>query len=108
MECDRARQQMMEALDGGLDLASYAPAIPAVAHLASGLTTLICTGDILLVRLGDSLNTVASSLWLTAGALMLPTMPLAFCGLFLALVANLLWLGLIRRLHPAKSNLSRR
>jgi anti-sigma factor RsiW len=176
MECDRALEWMMRALDGELDPAGRtrleehlagcvdcraewdrlqalervlreAPLVPAPAGFAGrtmaridrrrqvwrvalggfvlGLGTLVATvlalgpsvlsagaligefaplfeaGRLLALRMGETLLSFAGSLWVTAGALIVPLMPLALCGLFLALVANLTWLGLVRRLHSA-------
>lgn len=71
---------------------------PAIAFL-SRLTNVVEASLLLLLRLGGGLVALLESLLLTADALFVPLAFLAACGLSMALLANLTWLALVRRLR---------
>ena len=77
------------------------PSLALLPSLPSELAALFEAGKVLLPCLGEAALTFLNSLWVTASALIVPAVPLALCGLILALTANLVWLGLIRRLQRA-------
>jgi anti-sigma factor RsiW len=111
------RRRLGRAFLGGLALAAgtavvvsltLAPALWTLPGLTNELLALSCAGDVLIGRLADAAGTMLNSLRLSAEALALPVVSLLLCGLILALVANLMWLSLIRRLRPAAAVLVRR
>lgn len=85
----------------------FSPALSLLGY-AGGLPTLARMAALSLTRLADAAGTLVNSLYLTLGALVIPAAPLALCSLSLTLVAGLLWLHLVRRLHPAQVMLVRR
>ena len=80
---------------------SVAPTLRDLPVMAGSLLTLSRAGAVLAVSLLDVARSVLDSLWLSLGALVLPTASLALCGLCMAMLAGLLWLTLVRRLRPA-------
>lgn len=111
------RQRLKRVFLGGMALSAgaaiiaflmLAPAVWTLSGLTDGLLALSDVGRAMIGRLADATATVLSSLWLTAGALAFPALSLAFCGLAMALVANLLWLGFVRRLQPVRTTHVRR
>jgi anti-sigma factor RsiW len=110
------RRRVRRAALGGLALAAgtaivaflaVAPAIWTLPDLAGGLLALSRTGPVLLTHLADAAGVLLNSLWLTVGALALPAAPMALCGLTVALVGGLVWLGLIRWLQPVRVTVRR-
>jgi anti-sigma factor RsiW len=102
------RQYRRRFLFGGaiLSLGAVAAALLLVClpllslpSVSGGLVPLFEAGRVSAVGFGEVAVTLLASLWVTADALILKALPLALCGFFLALVANLVWLVLIRKLH---------
>jgi len=91
-----------------LFLLTLAPALRGLPGLAWSLPALAQAGSVMVAGLVDALNTVLDSLWLSAGALVLPVAPVALCGMSMAFVAGLLWMRLLRRLRPATVAVMRR
>jgi len=103
------RRRLRRTVLGGLSLAAgaavalflmLAPAFWTLPSLGGELLALSRAADVF-VPLADAAITLLDSLRISAGALALPALPLTLCGLTLALVANLVWLSLVRRLRPA-------
>jgi len=110
---DRRRRLRRTVLGGlalvagaaALALLTLVPALLTLPDLTSELLALSHAGDVLAARLVGVAGTLLGSLWLSAEAMALPAVSLALCGLMLALVANLVWLGLVRRLRPVATTL---
>ena len=108
------RQQRTVGLWGWLALAAGAAALLAVALLPSvgaalglGSSPLVAlhAWDTLLYNIGRVVAAVFDSLWLTAGALFVPLLLLAFCGLGMSFVTApmLLWAVKNRPVAPRLS-----
>ena len=69
--------------------------------VTGGLGSLVDAGRVSVVGLGQVALTLLGSLWVTFDALILRILPVAVCGFSMAFAANLVWLGLIRKLHRA-------
>jgi anti-sigma factor RsiW len=80
------------------------PTFVAMPSMAERLVSFSETTGLLMTGLANGIGTILSSLWLTFQVLARPALPTALCGLLLAVAANLLWLGLMRRLTPVKVN----
>ena len=96
---------------GGTALASLlalAPTIWRLPGLVGDPLTLLSSISLLTARLADTVGTMAQSLLVTLGAMALSLVPLALCGLVLALIAGFLWLNVVRRLQPVATTLFRR
>jgi hypothetical protein len=70
--------------------------------MAERLLSFSETAGLLMTGLGNIVGTILNSLWLTFQMLARPALPTALGGLLLAVAANLLWLGLMRRLRPVR------
>jgi len=102
------RRRLQRMLLGGAALAFGAaaaasltliPTLWSLSDLGDSLIAFASVGDALVARLVGAVGTMLNSLWLTLGALALPAASLALCGFTMAVLANLLWLTLVRRLR---------
>jgi predicted anti-sigma-YlaC factor YlaD len=109
---DRRRRAQRVSLGGfALALAAVAvailtlgPTFAAMPSMAERLVSFSETTGLLVTGLANTVGTILNSLWLTFQALARPTLPTALGGLLLAVAANLMWLGLMRRLRPVRVN----
>ena len=101
---DRSRRVRRTAL-GALALLAGTTAVAALC-LGPWLWDLqalfpwLWVGGTVVERFVEVASTLLRPLWLTAGALLLPALILAVCGLTAALGVHLLWWYLVRRLQP--------
>ena len=102
------RQYRRRILFGGVALSFGAVATALILvffplfslpSVSGGLGPLYEAGRVSAVGFGELATTLLASLWTTADALVLMALPLALCGFSLALVANLVWLVLIKKLR---------
>ena len=109
---DRRRRVRRVAV-GGLALATAGvavailtliPTVVAMPSMAERLVSFSETGGLLMTGMGNIIGTILKSFWLTFQMLARPALPTALGGLLLAVAANLLWLGLMRRFRLVRVN----